>query len=94
MIYSMNIFWSIIVGSLSGPEPMMQLDHLLLEGYVLDHLLLEGGVLDHLLRFIRQHHSELQTGGGNIWKILEIFKMKIIRIEIISIRIFRIRKLE
>ena len=40
------------------------LDHLLLEGYVLDHLLLEGGVLDHLLRFIRQHHSELQTGGG------------------------------
>ena len=45
---------------------MMQLDHLLLEGYVLDHLLLEGGVLDHLLRVIRQHHSEPQTGGGNI----------------------------
>ena len=71
MIYSIDIFWLIIVpaGSLSGPEPMMQLDHLLLDGYVLDHLLLEGGVLDHLLRFICQHHSEPQTGGGNIWKI-------------------------
>lgn len=43
-----------IPGFLSGPEPMMQFDH----------LLLEGSVLDHLLRVIRQHHSEPQTGGG------------------------------